>query len=70
LVTLKVPAGTPAGKTFRIKGKGAPKSGGHGDLLVTVEIDVPGKLSKEQKQLLEQLQDAQRSSPRSRLGVE
>jgi molecular chaperone DnaJ len=68
-VTLKVPAGTPTGKTFRIKGKGAPRSGGHGDLLVTVEIDVPGKLSKEQKQLLEQLQESQRSSPRSRLGV-
>ena len=57
-VTLKVPAGTPSGKTFRIKGKGAPKAkGGHGDLLVTAQVDVPGKLSKEQKELLRQLQE-------------
>lgn len=68
-VTLKVPAGTPNGKTFRVRGKGAPKKGGHGDLLVTVNVDVPGKLSREEKQLLKQLQDAQTESPRKRLGV-
>jgi molecular chaperone DnaJ len=68
-VTLKVPAGTPGGKTFRIKGKGAPKRNGHGDLLVTVQVDVPGKLSKEQKQLLQQLKEAEPASPRSRMGV-
>ena len=54
-VTLKVPAGTPSGKTFRIKGKGAPKKGGHGDLLATVEVDVPSKLTREQKRLLQEL---------------
>ena len=68
-VTLKVPGGTPSGKTFRIKGKGAPKRGGHGDLLVTVRVDVPGKLSRDEKELLRQLQDKQRDSPRRRLGV-
>lgn len=68
-VTLKVPAGTPNGKTFRVRGKGAPKKGGHGDLLVTVNLDVPEKLSKDEKQLLTQLQDAQKDSPRKRLGV-
>ena len=68
-VTLKVPAGTPTGKTFRIKGKGAPKKGGHGDLLATVKVDVPGKLSREEKQLLKQLQEMQKDSPRSKLGV-
>ena len=52
-MTLKVPAGTPSGKTFRVQGKGAPKKGGHGDLLVTVKVDVPDKLSREEKQLLE-----------------
>ena len=56
-VTLKVPAGTPSGKTFRIKGKGAPRKSGAGDLMVTVEVDVPRKLSKEEKQLLQDLQD-------------
>jgi molecular chaperone DnaJ len=68
-VTLKVPAGTPSGKTFRVKGKGAPRRGGRGDLLVTVKVDVPGKLTKEQKQLLRQLQETEPRSPRERLGV-
>jgi molecular chaperone DnaJ len=69
-VTLKVPAGTASGRTFRIRGKGAPKKGGQGDLLVTVRVDVPQKLSREEKALLKQLKDAQRESPRKSLGVE
>ena len=69
-LTLKVPAGTPTGKTFRVKGKGVPSKGGHGDLLVTVVVDVPHKLSREEKKLLQQLQEAQKSSPRAKLGVE
>ena len=68
-VTLKIPGGTPGGKTFRVKGKGAPSKGGNGDLLVTVRVDVPGKLSREEKHLLQQLKDVQKSSPRSDLGV-
>lgn len=54
-VTLKIPAGTQAGRTFRVRGKGAPraKGGGYGDLLVTVGVAVPEKLTKEQKELLE-----------------
>src|SRR4029077_17036601 len=70
-VTLKVPAGTPSGKTFRLRGKGAPKSkGGNGDLLVTVDVDVPSKLNKKEKELLEGLRDAGGESPRERLGME
>ncbi len=69
-VTMKVPAGTPNGKTFRLKGKGAPKRGGHGDLLVTTRIEVPRKLSKPEKDLLKQLQQTEKESPRRRLGVE
>ncbi len=68
-VTLKIPSGTPSGKTFRVKGKGAPRRSGHGDLLVTVRVDVPGKLSKDQKRLLEQLAEATTESPRQPLGV-
>ena len=68
-VTLKVPAGTPSWKTFRVKGKGAPKRGGHGDLLVTVNVDVPKKLSKREKELLGELRDAETESPRAELGV-
>ncbi|HEV8563994.1 MAG TPA: molecular chaperone DnaJ [Actinomycetota bacterium] len=69
-VTLKVPSGTRSGKTFRLKGKGAPKRGGHGDLLATVQIDVPEKLTKEEKELLKQLRSTRKESPRKRLGVE
>ncbi len=69
-VTMKVPAGTPNGKTFRLKGKGAPKRGGHGDLLVTTRIEVPRKLSKPEKELLRQLQQTEKESPRRRLGVD
>jgi molecular chaperone DnaJ len=68
-VTLKIPSGTPSGKTFRVRGKGAPKKSGHGDLLATVRVDVPRKLSREQKQLLKQLQESADESPRSTLGV-
>jgi molecular chaperone DnaJ len=69
-VTLMGPAATPNGKTFRIKGKGAPKSkGGHGDLLVTTQVEVPARLSRSQKDLLRQLQDEQGDSPRRSLGV-
>jgi molecular chaperone DnaJ len=69
-VTMKVPAGTPNGKTFRLKGKGAPKRGGHGDLLVTTRIEVPRKLTKPERELLKQLQQTEKESPRRRLGVE
>jgi molecular chaperone DnaJ len=53
----EVPEGTQTGTTFRVRGKGMPDvSGrGRGDLLVTVKVLTPKKLSKEQKKLLEQL---------------
>jgi len=70
-VTLKVPSGTPSGKTFRIRGKGAPKpKGGNGDLLATVLVEVPKKLSAEEKELLERLGGLRKESPRTRLGVD
>jgi molecular chaperone DnaJ len=69
-VTLKVPAGTRNGRTFRIRGKGSPRpGGGRGDLLVTVQIEVPSRLSREERNLLKQLQEASRESPRARLGA-
>jgi molecular chaperone DnaJ len=68
-VRMKVPAGTPSGKTFRLKGKGPPKRAGTGDLLVTVHVEVPQKLSKPEKELLKQLADVEGESPRRRLGV-
>ncbi len=75
-VTLKIPAGTQPGKTFRIRGQVGGKGGGlngslgdkAGDMLVTVSVVVPQKLSKESKALLEQFAEAQPESPREHLG--
>jgi molecular chaperone DnaJ len=56
-VTMKLPPGTEGGKVFRVKGKGMPNlrhEDTYGDLFVKVMIDVPKKLSGEQRQLLEQ----------------
>jgi molecular chaperone DnaJ len=69
-VRLKIPSGTQSGRTFRVRGKGAPKKGGHGDLLVTVNVEVPQRLSHDEKHLLKQLKEAERESPRKGLGVE
>jgi molecular chaperone DnaJ len=67
-VTLKIPAGTTSGRTFRVKGKGAPRSrGGHGDLLVKVEVPVPQKLSRREKQILEEFAKEHREDPRAHL---
>ena len=54
---LSIPAGTQTGSTFRIKGRGISKRGGsaRGELYVTVNVVVPAKLSREQKELLTQL---------------
>lgn len=58
-VRLSVPAGTPTGKVFRIRGEGLPHlhGGGRGDLLVRVYVVVPAKLSREQKSLLKKLRE-------------
>jgi molecular chaperone DnaJ len=66
--TIKVPAGTGDGRTFRIRGEGAPTRGsGQGDLLVTVRLDVPDTLTRKQRQLLEQLAALDDHSARERL---
>jgi len=67
-VKVKIPAGTPSGKTFRVKGKGiAPEKGRQGDLLVTVDVAVPKKVSKDEKRLLEELAEHETEDIRSHL---
>lgn len=67
-VTVKVPAGTEHGKVLRVKGKGAPRrNGGHGDLLVKIEVAVPKKLSRAEKEALERFAEAHKTSPREHL---
>ncbi|MFI8324738.1 molecular chaperone DnaJ [Streptomyces sp. NPDC085529] len=58
-VTLKLPAGTPNGRTMRARGKGAVrKDGTRGDLLVTVEVAVPKELDDKAREALEQYRTA------------
>jgi molecular chaperone DnaJ len=70
-VTLRIPAGTPSGRTFRVKGRGVPaaKKSAGGDLLVTVEAVVPDKLSHEQRTAVEALASVLDRPPRDFLGV-
>ncbi len=57
-VTIKIPAGTSAGKRFRIAGHGVEKEGKRGDLLVEVTITVPETLSEAQEKAMREFADA------------
>ncbi|HEY5478755.1 MAG TPA: DnaJ C-terminal domain-containing protein, partial [Gaiellaceae bacterium] len=68
-ISLKIPAGSESGKLLRVRGHGAPKlkGSGRGDLLARVRVTVPKKLSKAEKEALEQLKSVSRENPRERL---
>ena len=68
-VSLKVPAGSEDGKLLRIRGRGAPKlnGSGRGDVLARVRVSVPKKLSKRERELLEELQKVSGENPREGL---
>jgi len=55
--TVKIPPGTQSGALFRINGKGLPRLNGkgRGDLFVEIRVEVPKRLTRQQKQLLEEL---------------
>ena len=55
-VKMKIPAGTQSGKVFRLKGKGIPSLNGYqrGDQHVRITVEVPEKLTRKQRELLEQ----------------
>lgn len=57
-VTIKVPPGTQPGQVMRLKGNGAPRLGSpdqRGDHFVTVNVEIPKDLSKDEKALMEEL---------------
>ena len=57
-VGIKIPAGTPAGQVFRLRGQGLPKLGApgeRGDLLATLAVELPRTLTDRQRELFEEL---------------
>jgi molecular chaperone DnaJ len=68
-VSLKVPAGTQDGRQLRIRGHGAPKlkGSGKGDLIARLRLSVPKKLTKKEREALEELQKVSRENPREAL---
>ncbi len=68
-VSLKVPSGSQDGKLLRVKGRGTPKlnGSGRGDLLARLKVAVPSKLTKAEREALENLDKASNSNPRERL---
>ncbi len=65
-VKLTIPAGSQPGKTFRVRGKGVPylRGNGRGDQIVLMSIDIPKRLSDEQRELFEQLAESMGSEVR------
>jgi molecular chaperone DnaJ len=61
-ISLNVPAGSQPGKLLKIKGRGVPhlKGGGKGDLLARLKLTVPEKVSKKERELLEELRKVAR----------
>jgi molecular chaperone DnaJ len=57
-VSIKIPAGTPSGKRFRVRGQGIPKGEHRGDLIVEAEIVVPEKLTEEQEKMMREFAEA------------
>lgn len=63
-VTLRLKPGTQSGSRHRVKNKGIETNKSHGDLIVTVEVQVPKTLTDEEKVIVEQLAKATKSLPR------
>ena len=57
-VSIKIPAGTPSGKRFRVRSQGVKKGEQKGDLIVEVEIVVPEKLTEEQERMMKEFAEA------------
>jgi DnaJ-class molecular chaperone len=64
-VDLAIPAGTNAGRTFRLKGKGMPTKGGHGDLFATVRIVLPDGKDPELEELMRKWREQKPYNPRT-----
>jgi molecular chaperone DnaJ len=70
-ISLKIPSGTQDGRTLRVRGRGAPRlnGAGRGDLLARVRVTVPTRLTKAEREAIENLGKISRENPRERLDV-
>ena len=68
-VKLKIPAGTQPGKILRVRGKGFPdlRGSGHGDELVRIVVEIPERLSDQEKRLLEEFSKSRGESPKKNI---
>jgi molecular chaperone DnaJ len=67
-VKVKIPPGTESDRVLRVRGRGAPRpSGGPGDLLVEVRVEVPRRLSRKEKEALEAFASVHKANPRAHL---
>lgn len=59
IVQMKIPSGTQSGEIFRIKGKGVPhlQRSGRGDHMITIVVNIPKNISRDQKKALENLKE-------------
>ncbi|HEY7462234.1 MAG TPA: J domain-containing protein [Gemmatimonadota bacterium] len=57
-VELKIPPGTQTGESFRLKGLGIEKDGKRGDQIVRVKVELPEKLSEEEREMVEKLAES------------
>ena len=62
-----VPAGISSGRSLRLRGKGWPLKAGRGDLLLTVQLQLPNQPSEAERQLYQQLRDLPSDNPRDSL---
>ena len=63
-VSMKIPEGTQAGQKMKLRNKGITKLGGYGfgDQIITIHVETPSKLSKEQKEIFQKLAEIERTS--------
>jgi molecular chaperone DnaJ len=68
-VTVRVPPGTPGGRVLRVRGRGVPRRGSStaGDLLVTIDVEVPRELSPEARKAMEDFAAHTPSAKRDRI---
>jgi curved DNA-binding protein len=65
-VNIKIPPGTQNGQKLRVRGRGLPeRGGGHGDLIVVAQVEVPARVSDAERNLWEQLARESRFNPRA-----